>query len=277
MFINKFLILLMNKIILIIIIGILIIYYSFTPLLLYVYTIRYNHKYFNESNIRFSGTTPNIIFQTYYNKPNIPTYIYNNIKQFSSGYTHYILDDNDCEYFLTKYYNSKVLKTFKELKKGAHKADLIRYCLLYIYGGYYMDIKTELILPMDIVFPNKNIMYTVLSETMIIKSIYQGIIATPPNNLLFIKLINYIVERNNPIFYLDFCCDFYYQIYEDTNKVITLGLNKGKIQSYYIFNEECSIIDCSKCYDGFDKYHACCFVTDFNKPIIKMRRSSYPW
>jgi hypothetical protein len=40
---------------------------------------------------------------------------------------------------------------------------------------------------------------------------------------------------------------------------------------------KCSILDDSMCYDGFDQYNLCCFVYDGDKPIIKTRRSSYPW
>ena len=38
---------------------------------------------------------------------------------------------------------------FKDLKIGAHKADFFRYCILYIYGGIYIDIK---------IFPQNNIL-----------------------------------------------------------------------------------------------------------------------
>ena len=63
-----------------------------------------------------------------------------------------------------------------------------RYCYLYKFGGVYLDIKTELIMNIDDIFYKNNIeLYTVMNKTN--KSIYQGIIASKPNNPLFRKLM----------------------------------------------------------------------------------------
>ena len=41
-----------------------------------------------------------------------------------------------------KYLISSVKETFRKLK-GAHKADLFRYCYLYKFGGIYLDITKD--------------------------------------------------------------------------------------------------------------------------------------
>ena len=98
---------------------------------------------------------PNILFQTHHNKSEIPEYIFDNIKKYAPSYTHMLYDDDDALIFLNKYFSKCVINRFKSLKSGAHKADLLRYCLLYIYGGIYLDIKVILIKNIDDIFKNK--------------------------------------------------------------------------------------------------------------------------
>ena len=52
-----------------------------------------------------------------------------------------MFDDDDCRKFIKIHFNNSVLKAFDKLKPGAFKADLWRCCILYIYGGIYLDIK----------------------------------------------------------------------------------------------------------------------------------------
>jgi mannosyltransferase OCH1-like enzyme len=85
-------------------------------------------------------TKEKYLFQTYVNKSKIPRDIYYNIKKYAPNYKHLIYDDNDIEIFLKEHFNKNVLDTFNSLKEGAHKADLARYCLLYIYMEDYIWI-----------------------------------------------------------------------------------------------------------------------------------------
>ena len=237
------------------------------------------------------------LHQTYFDKSKIPQDIYSNIKQYAPEYQHVIYDDDDIVSFLSEYFEPQVLSTFQYLSKGAHKADLARYCILYIYGGVYLDIKSELVIPLSDIFKDKDTFYTVISCTVNTgiyqgKSLYQGIISSRPNNPLYLSLIDYIISKCNPLMYHDFCMDMYTQIYMDINdnlqtqglhqyymndNNLSQGIHKGRYQIYHLFEEKCSSDDDSMCYDGFDRYHFCCFVWDGNKPIIKTRRSSYPW
>ena len=209
------------------------------------------------------------LFQTYHNKSKIPDSVYENIKKYAPEYTHKVYDDNDCIQFLKEHYDENVLRTFTTLNRGPHKADLIRYCLLYTYGGIYLDIKTELIRPLRDIFVKDDIVYSVLSYAK--DHIYQGILSTPPKHPLFLELIKFIVHTGSPNDYHLFCKDMYERIKKQVGD-IDLGWNK----SYYFFEERCSS-DASQCYDGLDQHGLCCYVWDKNAPIIKTRRSSYPW
>jgi mannosyltransferase OCH1-like enzyme len=239
----------------------------------------YDECYVNKNRLKYLKNVKvqyinNPLFQTYHNKNKIPSDIYENVKKYAPDYTHIIMDDNDIKNFLKTYYNDIVLQTFNSLKIGAHKADLARYCLLYIYGGLYMDIKVELIKPLrDIFNKGDDIFYSV--ESNFADHIHQAVIKSPKNNEIFLSLIDYIVKTGNPLFYIDFCRDLYIQILSDTNKIKTGFLAGNK--KYYLLKEKCSSTDKSVCYDGFDRYGLCCFIWDDKEPVIKSRRSSYPW
>lgn len=52
-----------------------------------------------------------------------------------------LMDDNQCRNFIKDNFDSKTLNAYDSLIPGAYKADLWRYCVLYKYGGIYLDIK----------------------------------------------------------------------------------------------------------------------------------------
>ena len=54
---------------------------------------------------------------------------------------HYLFDDNECRAFIAREYPDHVLCAYDRLIPTAFKADLWRYCVLYKYGGVYLDIK----------------------------------------------------------------------------------------------------------------------------------------
>lgn len=58
------------------------------------------------------------------------------------NYSYFLFDDNDCEEFIKNNFNESIYKAYCRIIPGAFKADLWRYCILYIYGGFYIDIDT---------------------------------------------------------------------------------------------------------------------------------------
>lgn len=226
-----------------------------------------------------SCSIPKVIIQTYYDFNKIPDKVYSNIKLFAPDYKHIIYNDYECIQFLDKHFDKKISQTFKNLKVGAHKADLFRYCYLYMYGGVYLDIKTVLIKPIDELF-NKDYFYTVVDKSK--KRIYQGIIACKAKNSLFLDLINQIVNSNKPVYH-SFIRYMYQALSKKKNGSLKIGLNKMKDNSYlYLFQEKCSTNNNDKslasCSDGKDRYGLCCYIYDNdNKPVIKTRYADFPW
>lgn len=234
-------------------------------------------------NDNSSQTIPKIILQTHIDKTLIPFEVYHNIKKYAPDYTHLILNDEEALDFLEHYFHSSVKERFLRFTNGAHKADILRYALLYVYGGVYLDIKTELIKPLDellLASENPNTIYTVISSVP--NSMYQGIIATPPRKTFFLDLIDFMIRSENPIpeTYLKFTNDFYFKVKKDvlagSKTNLSEGLNVGVENRYFLFQEVCSS-NSIDCYDGLDRYGVCCYATLKGERIIKIRRSSYPW
>ena len=67
------------------------------------------------------------------------------------NYAYFLFDDNDCELFIKKHFEKKVYDAYRRIIPGAFKCDLWRYCVLYIYGGVYVDIDTICLNPIDMV------------------------------------------------------------------------------------------------------------------------------
>ena len=137
---------------------------------------------------------PNYLFETYYDKSVIPLKIQENRKKYANKFIRYVFEDNDIVHFLSTQFGEKAVDKFYSLHAGAHKADFWRYCILYIYGGIYIDIKTELIEDLDVTFPDKNRVYFVVS--MFKDHIYNGVIVIPPQHIIMKEMI--LIILNTP-------------------------------------------------------------------------------
>ena len=90
----------------------------------------------------FSPKIPRIIWITMKRVPQITP---NNLKQIQAinrNWTMIIVDDANRDKFMdTVFANTSVLWAFKLINSriGAVKADIWRYCILYVVGGVYLD------------------------------------------------------------------------------------------------------------------------------------------
>lgn len=223
---------------------------------------------------------PSNIYLTYRNRECIPSKVFKNFYKFAPKYNIIFYDDNQCLEFIKDNYSSDVVNAYLRLKIKAHKADLFRYCILYKRGGIYLDIKTELLKPIDS-FINNNYFYTCICNSK--ECIYQGILASRKENPILKILIDDVVKKsyNNNIPYQLFIRYFLKIISERCNSPIKPGVNKlikpsSYEQDFYLFQERCSSNPLD-CYDGLDWRKKCCYIYDQNRLIIKTRYADYPW
>jgi mannosyltransferase OCH1-like enzyme len=59
----------------------------------------------------------------------------------------HLYDENECKEFIKTHFNQYVLNAYESLFPCSYKSDLWRYCVLYVHGGIYMDIKYKCVTP----------------------------------------------------------------------------------------------------------------------------------
>jgi hypothetical protein len=156
---------------------------------------------------RGKNTIPKVIYQTWPTK-NLPPKMADcveNLKRSNPGFEYHLYDDADCRAFIKEYFDPDVADAYDALLPGAFKADLWRYCVLYIWGGFYVDIKFIC----EPGFSFENISeprfyvreYNHKGTGLYDHIVYTGVIGSTAKNPLFYKCIRQIVENVKNRFY----------------------------------------------------------------------------
>lgn len=217
------------------------------------------------------------VVQTHYNKALIPQKVYDNIAEFAAGYKHIVFDDSECIEFLKRCYEPRVAERFNTLS-GPHKADLFRYAYLYIHGGVYLDIKNQLLVPLDTIFDKPDVLFTALSfvtHTIVGEfkiTVHQGVISAPPGHPIFLRLLKKIVELP-VLYYMMVCCEFEREL--ETTVLGNRGLKAGDNgNGVYLLTEKFDMNPPKELRDWYG-YHS--QILKDGKAVIKTRYDDYPW
>lgn len=138
---------------------------------------------------------PKIIFQTN------EKYVLSGMKdaimswvEMNQDYQYRYFDSNDCRDFIASNFNRDVLDAYDTLIPGAYKADLWRYCILYINGGVYADsamiCKTSL---RD--FIDKDDEFITAIDQGVKGGIYNAFICSTQKNPILKRAIDLVVQR----------------------------------------------------------------------------------
>jgi len=150
----------------------------------------YNYK--NNKKKEYNSIIPLKIYQTWHTKilPLNMKICTDSIKNMHPKFEYFLFDDHDCRDFIIKHFDNNVIEAFDSLIPGAYKADLWRYCVLYITGGIYLDIKYECI-------NGFNFIELTEKEHWVLDiggaNIYNALIAVMPKNITCLNCINQIV------------------------------------------------------------------------------------
>jgi len=137
---------------------------------------------------------PKNIFQTWHTKM-LPPLMYNAIKKLTKcnpEFSYKLFDDNDCREFIKRHFRADVLHAYNSLIPGAYKADLWRYCVLFIHGGIYLDIKYAPLNGFKFINLCKSEHFVLDSDEA---GIYNALIVALPGNKILFSAIRKIVEN----------------------------------------------------------------------------------
>ena len=128
---------------------------------------------------------------------------YEDLKQKNQEFTFHLYDNNDMENFIRENYDISVLNAYNKLKPGAYKADLWRYCIMYKYGGIYIDIKLKLINNFKLILLTDKEYYVLDNPNYFYNKcgIYNALLISLPHNKLYLDCINKIVDNVNNKYY----------------------------------------------------------------------------
>ena len=124
----------------------------------------------------------------------------NKIKKENPEFNLYIFDNNDCRNMIEKYFIKEVVNAYDSFTSDAYKSDLWRYCVLYLYGGIYQDIKFT---------PVNNFKYVELTDKEYFirdrvesgKGVLNGLIVCKKNNQILYNSIKKIIKNVKNNFY----------------------------------------------------------------------------
>ncbi len=139
---------------------------------------------------------PRNIIQTTSNREINNTFHCNSIYSFidqNPEYSYTLFNDIDCREFVQSFFDLSVLQAYDKLYAGTFKADLFRYCYLYINGGCYFDCKQILRVPIRyLVKPDDQLL---VCKDIGRNAYFNAIILTTPMNSRIKRTIDYVVSR----------------------------------------------------------------------------------
>lgn len=119
------------------------------------------------------------------------------LKRQNPEFEYYLFDDKMCREFIKNNFStdSGILWAFDKLRPGAYKADLWRYCVLFINGGIYLDIKYSCVKNFKLINLTDKEYFVRDRICNDNNGIYQAFIVSLPNNPILMSCINDIVDK----------------------------------------------------------------------------------
>ena len=123
---------------------------------------------------------------------------YDLLVQQNPEFNHFLYDEQDCSNFIKENFDENVLNAYTKLNPKAYKADLWRYCVLYINGGIYLDIKYKCVNNFKLISLTES-EYFVRDRPH--KSVYNALMICFPGNPVLLQIIDQIVKNTESNFY----------------------------------------------------------------------------
>lgn len=131
-------------------------------------------------------------------------FLYESVKKENPEFNHYCFSNEECAEFIKNNFSKEVFDAYNNLVPDSYKSDLWRYCVLYINGGIYYDIKFSCV---------NNFKFIYLTEKELFirdrpqNYILTGLLVAQPKNEIIKKCIDKILYNvRNKIYGNDVLC-----------------------------------------------------------------------
>jgi len=155
----------------------------------------YNRLHINfQLNTTYNSIIPLHLYTCWHTKdlPPLMRENYNFLVEENPQITCHLYDEEDCLTFIKNNFEPDVFEAYNSLIPCSYKSDLWRFCVLYINGGIYMDIKFKCV---------NNFKFIALTEKEHFvrdrpeNCVYTALIVTLPQNEIMRKCIYQIVSN----------------------------------------------------------------------------------
>ena len=124
------------------------------------------------------------------------------LKSDNSEFEVKLFDNNDCEEFIKNNFDESILNAYKSLIPHSYKSDLWRYCIMYLNGGIYVDIKFSCVNGFKFIGLTEKEYWT---SDHLFNNTINGLLILKPKNNIMLKCINKIVYNVKNKFYGNNC------------------------------------------------------------------------
>jgi mannosyltransferase OCH1-like enzyme len=143
----------------------------------------------------FEIQIPKKIFQTWHTNelPPLMKQCTQKLREDNPEFEYYLYNDQECRKFIEDNYDKSIVEAYDILIPGAFKADLWRYCVLYKYGGIYLDIKYQCENGFKLIHLLEDTSTWVKENDN--RVVYTGLLVCEPNNKKMWNCIQQIVKN----------------------------------------------------------------------------------
>ena len=156
---------------------------------------------------------PKNIFQIYHDETLISNHVREHIERLNPGYSYRIINFEQGKQIvrenLDELLAERICSSLDKMPRYCHRSDLLRYCLLYIYGGVYLDVDLKPTIPFNqIIKPNTDLITCFGSggdkvdgfefkdrNKKLQQIMANGLFASKKGNILLLDLIEYSINN----------------------------------------------------------------------------------